>query len=86
MGGMMIRKQISIEVEQDSALKREAARRGVSEAAVIREAIDALLARAQGSAWAEASTAIGSVNSGLGDLAENHDFYLYGPDTRDASA
>lgn len=80
---MMIRKQISVTPEQESTLKREAERRGISEAAIIRELVDELRARSRDAAWADASKAIGSYRSGFTDIAENHDFYLHGPDIRD---
>ena len=50
----MVRKQIYIEKSQDEALKREAKRQGVTEAAVIRESIDERLAKAE-SGGAEAA-------------------------------
>lgn len=42
---MVIRTQISLTEEQQEALRRVAARRGVSQATVIREALDETLAR-----------------------------------------
>lgn len=76
----MIRTQIQLTAEQADDLRRLAAARGVSMAAVIREAVDAHLAREQGPSWEErverALAAIGVCDSGLGDLSERHDDYL----------
>lgn len=80
MNDMMIRKQISIEARNESTLKREARRRGISESAIIREFLDELESRTHASAWEAASAAIGSVQSTPGEnLSEHHDDYLYGP-------
>jgi hypothetical protein len=58
----LVRKQVYIEKRQDALLKRQAKLRGMSEAALIREAIDRQLTQAASSkplhpdqeAWAEA--------------------------------
>lgn len=75
----MIRTQIQLTAEQADDLKRLAAAKGVSMAAVIREAVDAHLARERGPSWEErverALSYVGCFHSGLGDLAENHDEY-----------
>ena len=76
----MIRTQIQLTASQVAELKRLAAARGVSMAAVIREALDAYLAREAGPSWEErverALAAVGRCSSGLGDLAERHDEYF----------
>ncbi len=43
----MVRKQVYIDAAQDTLLQLEAKRRGVTQARLIREAIDALFARPQ---------------------------------------
>lgn len=74
---MMVRTIIQLPEEQASALDRAARRRGVSKAAVVREALDALLAREGRDRDLErALGAAGSGASGLSDLAERHDDYL----------
>lgn len=71
----MIRTQISLTEEQHRRLRSEAERRGVSMAAVIREAVDRLL-RERGDRRERLASAAGVADSGLGDLAERHDDYL----------
>ena len=61
--GRMIRKQVYIEPEQDELLKRRSKELGISEAALIRQAIDRLGAAGGGSlprqpAWEEAKRVI----------------------------
>jgi len=72
--------QISLRPEQATRLRRLARDRGTSMAALIREAVDRVYPEdADGSLEARyrrALDAIGSGNSGLGDLAERHDDYL----------
>ena len=76
----MIRTQIQLTESQAREVKRWADERGVSMAAVIREAIDAHLRARSGPSWDEiverAIAAVGCCASGLGDLAENHDEYF----------
>jgi hypothetical protein len=73
----VIRTQISLTDEQMSALRREARERRVSIAAVVRDAVDAEIARsAREVAWDRALSAVGAFNSGVGDIAERHDDYL----------
>lgn len=71
----MIRTQISLTEEQHRRLRSEADRRGLSMAAVIREAVDRLLRERQRNR-ARLAAAAGVADSGLGDLAERHDHYL----------
>lgn len=86
-----IRTQIYLEREQHEALKREAKRRGVSMAQVVREAVSAYLVESPGAQgmsdeeyladpiW---DLPIGSEEFegfGRSDAAENHDEILYGP-------
>jgi Arc/MetJ-type ribon-helix-helix transcriptional regulator len=75
-----VRTIIQLQEAQSVALEHAARRRGVSKAAVIREALDALLARDGGDgALDRALRAAGSGASGVGDLAERHDDYLAEP-------
>ncbi len=73
----MVRTIIQLRETQAAALERAARRRGVSKAAVIREALDALLTReGTDAALNRALAAAGSGASGVSDLAERHDDYL----------
>ena len=73
----MVRTIIQLPEEQAAALERAARRRGVSRAAIVREALAALLARDGGDAALDrALRAAGSGASGLDDLGERHDAYL----------
>jgi hypothetical protein len=73
----MVRTIIQLPEDQAAALTREARRRGVSKAAVVREALKPLLAREGGDAVVErALGAAGAGASGVSDLAERHDAYL----------
>ncbi|WP_324668120.1 ribbon-helix-helix domain-containing protein [Geochorda subterranea] len=66
--------------EQLAALKRLAARRGVSVSELVRQAVDAVLRGPQAEQERlrreRARAAAGRFRSGLGDLAEAHDRYL----------
>lgn len=73
----MVRTIIQLPEDQAAALAQEASRRGVSKAAVVREALKSLLVREGSDAAAEkALGAAGSGASGVSDLAERHDAYL----------
>ena len=73
----MVRTQISITEEQAEHLRNRAAAQGVSQAAIVRRAIDEYLAHNPSTAQLErARSAFGAFRSGCGDLAENHDAYL----------
>jgi hypothetical protein len=73
----MVRTIIQLRETQAAALARAARRRGVSKAAVIREALDDLLTReGRDEAVERALAAAGSGASGVGDLGERHDDYL----------
>lgn len=73
----MVRTIIQLPEDQAAALERAARRRGASKAAVVREALEALLAHESGDAEVDrALRAAGSGASGLHDLAERHDDYL----------
>jgi Arc/MetJ-type ribon-helix-helix transcriptional regulator len=73
----MVRTIIQLPEDQAAALDRAARRRGVSKAAVVREALGMLLARESGDPAAErAMRAAGSGASGVHDLGERHDAYF----------
>lgn len=76
------RTQLYLSAEQHAAVQRLARQRGLSMAAVVREAIQALvestLARQPADGADPLADLIG-VFEGPGDLAERHDDYLYGP-------
>ena len=75
----MVRTQVQLPEQQFRALRAVAARRGVSMAELLRQAVETLLRSSpppDDYCWARASAAIGLFNSGLGDLAEEHDRYL----------
>lgn len=76
----MIRMQVRLTEEQASALRRIAARDGVSMPEVIRRAIDRMAAQEPAPDWEDikqrARAAAGSVRLGAPDVAERHDEYL----------
>lgn len=73
----MVRTQIQLTKEQAEYLRRLAALRGVSLAALIREAVDRLAGSEQRNELLErAREAIGSASSDRSDVAEHHDRYL----------
>ena len=76
----MIRTQIQLTETQAREVKRMAEERGVSMAAVIREAIDDRLRHRNTPPWDElverAIAAVGSCSSGRGDAADQHDEYF----------
>ena len=75
----MIRTQITLTEEQHRRLGRVARARGISMAAVIREAVDEVVpdeSAERQRRWNRALSVIGSHRSGLPDVAEKHDDYL----------
>lgn len=75
----MVRTIIQLPEHQAAALERAARRRGVSKAAVVREALERLLGpetAEDDQALRRALAAAGSLASGVPDLAERHDDYL----------
>ncbi|MGH2739987.1 MAG: CopG family transcriptional regulator [Actinomycetota bacterium] len=73
----MIRTQVQLTEDQIGRLKRLAAERGVSMAALVREAVEKQLeADDRKAKWERAMKAVGIGRSGLPDLAEEHDRYL----------
>lgn len=75
----MIRKQVQFTERQAARIQREARRRGVSESAVVREALEkGLGAGTSGPTdeqWDRALAVAGIGTSGLPDLSEEHDKY-----------
>jgi hypothetical protein len=73
----MERKQVQLTARQASALRKEAARRQTSDAAIVREAIDLWLrAHGQGDAddrWQRAMAVVGAFASGRKDISREHD-------------
>lgn len=75
----MVRTIIQLPEGQAAALERAARRRGVSKAAVVREALSQLLGPEDDrddDALRRALSVAGSAASGVPDLAEEHDRYL----------
>lgn len=75
----MIRTQIQLTEEQAASLRRLARRRGVSVAAVIREATEEYISRTEDDPERireRALAAIGAFASGHSDIAVDHDRYL----------
>ncbi len=75
----MNRKQIQFTERQLAAIRKEARRRRISEAAVVRDAIDRSLERtkrpsdARSRQIARAIASVGGFRSGLKDIAQQHD-------------
>lgn len=76
----MVRTQIQLEEEQAERLRELAARLRVSQAQLIRQALDDLLRRQAAPSDDErvtrALSVVGMCHSGLPDLATRHDHYL----------
>jgi len=74
----MERKQIQLTRQQAAAVRRIAARRKTSDAAIVREAVDLWL-RTQGHAgdwnerWQRALGVVGAFGSGRNDISQEHD-------------
>jgi hypothetical protein len=69
----MIRTQVQLTDEQARALRRVAAERGISMAAVIRELLEESLAAPRGAQVARARAAIGRFASGESMVSREHD-------------
>jgi len=76
----MKRTQIQFDDEQLAALRAQAAKEGKSVAALVRRAVDALIAGGRGGAdpgrWDRAAAVAGAFASGRDDIAREHDRYL----------
>jgi hypothetical protein len=73
----MERKQVQLTRQQAAAVRRVAARRKTSDAAIVREAVDLWL-RAQGHGdpddrWQRALAVVGAFASGRKDISREHD-------------
>lgn len=79
-----VRKQIYLTPEQDEALKALSVMKGVSEASLIRKALDDYLAREKDRSKGADPLAklVGLGRSAHTDIAENHDEYLYREEDR----
>jgi hypothetical protein len=74
---MMLRTQIQLSEAQATGVKALAARRDVSMAEVIREAIDRMLEEDdRAEKYRQASELVGKFRMGVSDLSANHDEYL----------
>lgn len=75
----MVRRQVRLTEQQLARVRREAVRRGISESAVIRDAVDRGLPAGPPSPtdeqWERALAAAGTGRSGLPDLSVEHDRY-----------
>jgi hypothetical protein len=72
----MIRTQISLTEDQMRRLRREATRRSVPIAEVVRDAVDRVVPQDPGGRQAKverALTSVGRFRSGSGDVSERHD-------------
>jgi hypothetical protein len=69
----VIRTQIQLTDEQAALLRRVAAERGISMAALIRELVDGALATASSARAARARSAIGRFASGTSTVSREHD-------------
>ena len=78
----MVRTIVQLPEEQAAALERAARRRGVSRAAVMREALAELLGpeeAGEDEALKRALAAAGCGSSGIPDLGRRHDDYTFEP-------
>lgn len=74
----MIRTQIQLTTAQHEALKRLAARRGVSMAHVVREGVDAMLSWGGKDPWDDLLSVVGKYGEGAPceNVGQDHDRYL----------
>ena len=73
----MKRVQVQLTDEQVAALRKLAETTGEGTAGTVRSAVDDWIAKHEREAlWERAMSVVGKFHSGLGDLAENHDYYL----------
>lgn len=77
----MVRVMVQLEETQLAALRSEASRRGVSLAALVREAVDRTVGAPRAQRIAKARAALGRFDDrrGATDVARNHDRYLFDP-------
>jgi len=73
----IVRTQVQLTDEQATRLRRAAAKRGVSMAALIREALDELPdTGSEDGRWDRALAAVGAGASGLSNVSSDHDRHL----------
>ena len=75
----MTRMQVQLTEDQVEKLKRRAQQKECSVSALVRQAVDSLLAEEDeeyAEKWRRATAVIGCFSSGLTDVAERHDDYL----------
>lgn len=74
----MVRTQVQLTDDQASRLRRLAAERGVSVAALVREGVDRVLGENPAdAAWERALSVVGAFHGGAGEpVSEEHDRYL----------
>jgi hypothetical protein len=79
-GVAVVRMQVQLTEAQVAAVRRAAEKQGVSQAEVIRRALDAFIARPPATDRAalreRARTAIGAFHGGPSDVSLRHDYYL----------
>lgn len=80
--GKMIRKQVYLAPEQIKLLKLLARKANVTEAEVVRRAIEDYARKEKVIDDDPLLELIGMVKGGPPDASINHDYYLYGPNTR----
>jgi len=72
----MERRQIRFTRRQIDAIHREARRRSTSDAAIVRDAVEAWLARTSRAAvvdWPSRARSVGRFDSGASDIGQEHD-------------
>jgi hypothetical protein len=77
--GLMVRMQVQLTAEQLSGLRAVAEREGISQAEVVRQALDAYLPRHAtdpSAARERLRSVIGAFHSGESDVSVRHDDYL----------
>ncbi len=72
----MIRTQISLTEEQAKRLRAHSTIKGISQAEILRQALNAYFDQDDLIRWVELARNITPVSSGYTDLAENHDEHL----------
>ena len=74
---IMIRVQVQLTEQQAAKVRRLADDRGVSVAALVRDAVDELTETSEQEArWERALATVGKYRSSLSDVSERHDDYL----------
>lgn len=76
----MVRTQILLDDHQHVILKDFARAQGVSMSALVRQAVDQLLAAQRGSDRERAAALLGAFEADRTDVSEDHDSYLWAED------